>query len=76
MSEHDGWMLFGGGWMWIFWIFLIAIVAVLVMSMGNIRGDSTRATSDDSPLSILKKRYAKGEINEEEFERKRKELED
>lgn len=76
MSDHDGWMLLGGGWMWIFWILLIAVILVLIKLFGNTGGDSMRTSIDESPLTILKKRYAKGEINEEEFEHRKKELED
>ena len=42
---------------------------------GSSRGGSTAATHEESPMEILKKRYARGEIDEEEFERRRKELE-
>ncbi|VAW92946.1 hypothetical protein MNBD_GAMMA23-793, partial [hydrothermal vent metagenome] len=31
--------------------------------------------TDESPLGILKKRYARGEINEDEYIRRRNELE-
>ena len=34
-----------------------------------------RQTSDEDAMEILKKRYAKGEINQEEYERMKKELE-
>lgn len=34
-----------------------------------------RQTPDEDTMEILKKRYAKGEINQEEYERMKKELE-
>jgi putative membrane protein len=37
--------------------------------------DLKRGVSIETPLDILKKRYAKGDINKEEFDRKKKELE-
>lgn len=67
-----GGMFFGGGFMWIFWILIIVfIIYAIKAGMGN----STDDSSKESPLEILKKRYARGEINEEEYERRRKELE-
>jgi putative membrane protein len=33
-------------------------------------------TQQDSPISILEKRYARGEIDREEYQEKRRELED
>lgn len=61
--------------MWIFWIILIILLVFLIKWL--VSGDaSTPAHRDDSALDILKKRYARGEIDEEEFERRRRELED
>lgn len=75
MSNHDGWMLLGGGWMWIFWVLLIVVLMVVIKSLSEPGSRSSRTSADESPLSILKKRYAQGDINDEEFERRRKELE-
>ena len=73
MDGSTSGMFFGGGVMWIFWILLIILVVVGVKGLGG--GDSNRPSNNDSPMDILKKRYANGEIGEEEFERRRKELE-
>jgi len=72
MSDGSG-MWFGGGFGWVFWIVIIAVL-VWVIKMASDKGSSSQNSSDDSPLEILKKRYARGEIDEQEYERKRKEL--
>ena len=71
MFNEGGWM---GAGMWLFWVFLIIVIVVLVKTMTGSSSDSVRERHD-SPLEILKSRYARGEIDEEEFERRRKELE-
>ncbi|HDK37511.1 MAG TPA: SHOCT domain-containing protein [Thiolapillus brandeum] len=65
------WFGFGGGFMWLFWILLIVVVLWAVKAA--VRGG---ASSDESTtaLDILKQRYARGEIDREEFEQKRKDL--
>ena len=71
-DNHD--MFFGAGFMWIFWIILIiAIVWALKEVATNKRSCDTTRT--ESPMEILKKRLANGEIDEQEFELKRKKLE-
>jgi putative membrane protein len=57
------------GWMWIGWILLVAVVTwavVVALRNGNARRDAT----PDSPETILKRRFAKGEIDEQEFDRR------
>ncbi len=67
-----GWgMGFGWIWMIIFWVVVIAGIAYFVQAV--IRG-YRRSDQGESPLDILKKRYAKGEISKEEFERMRDDL--
>lgn len=74
--NDGGSMLFGGGFMWILWIALIVLVIWSIKGLGNIGGNKTdRNDEKDSPIEILKKRYARGEIDEQEFERRKKELE-
>lgn len=70
----DGGHFFGGGFMWLFWISIIVGIFFIFQAMA--KGSSENALPDkESPLEILKKRYARGEIEEEEYERRRKELE-
>jgi len=73
MMNYDG-HFWGGGFMWIFWILVIAGIFFLFQS--SMRGDSdSRSSNNESAMDILEKRYARGEIDEAEFERRRKELE-
>lgn len=72
--------MMGGG---IIGIIVIAIVIWFVFqysSKGRMNNPFSnnridRQTPDEDAMEILKKRYAKGEINTEEFERMKKELE-
>jgi len=77
-----GWMMSGWGmgygffgWlmMFLFWILIIAAVVLGVrwfIDQGKLKGSSV----EETPLDILKKRYASGEINKEEFETMRRGL--
>ena len=66
-------MFFGGGFMWLIWILVIVGIVLAVVFL--VRGGEGTSTRSDSALDILKKRYARGEIDEEEYERRRRELE-
>jgi len=72
MMNYDG-HFFGGGFMWIFWILIIAGIFFVFQNMA--KGSSGGSPDKETPMDILKKRYARGEIDEEEFERRRNELE-
>ena len=75
----DSWMMGGFGWMWIMPLLGIAVIALVVWAVatsvkrsnGPGGHDSSRT---DSALEVLKKRYARGEIDKEEFEEKKKDL--
>lgn len=72
---HDmGW---GGMWFgWLFWIIiLIVIVWAVVRFTGGGQSRQLPPASYETPLDILKKRYAKGEINKEQYEQMKKDLE-
>jgi putative membrane protein len=64
---------FGMGFGWIFWLVLIAIVVWAVFRItGSTQGGRNSDRKD--PIQILKERYAKGEIEKDEFERMKREL--
>jgi len=68
-----GFGLLGGLMMLLFWILIIAGVVLLVrwfINEGKLKGLRT----EETPLNILKKRYASGEINREQFESMKREL--
>lgn len=59
---------FGGGiLMFLFWGVIIGGIALLVAGLA--RQGTQRVNWGESPLDILKRRYASGEIDREEFER-------
>ena len=83
--QDGGWGMMGSGvmggfsWWWfmpifmiLFWGLVIWGIAALVRDLSRSRAsDSSRA---DSALEVLKKRYARGEINKEEYEEKKKDI--
>jgi putative membrane protein len=73
-----GWLGFGLGWiiMIIFWALIIWLIIFLVRKISGHGGCScANHKHKDSTLEILKERYAKGDIDKQEFEEKRKTLE-
>jgi len=64
---------YGGWFMWLIWI-LIAVVIIYFVVDRSKRTGNLKGTEKESPMEILKKRYAKGEITREEFERMKKEI--
>jgi putative membrane protein len=66
----------GWGWhmagMWIFWVVVIVVLVLVIRWLaGSARGPETPR---ESAIDILKQRYARGEIDKEEYERKLSDL--
>jgi putative membrane protein len=75
------WMMWGHGMGWFFPIIMLAFwIAVIIGIFFLVRWAISSANKDhgyksqESALDILKKRYARGEINKEEFEERKKDL--
>lgn len=72
MMGEWGWGL-GGIFMILWWVLVIVGIAALVkwiMSASDKRGSNARRA-----LDILDERYARGEIDQEEYEKRRRDLE-
>ena len=72
-------MMSGFSWWWFMPIFPILFFGLIIWAVvALIRGVSQPGSSDsskaDSALDVLKKRYARGEIDKKEFEEKKKDL--
>jgi putative membrane protein len=79
-NGHLLWGFGGGNWamviaMIVFWVVVIVgIVYFIKWLAGQGGGSRVAPPHEESALDILKKRYARGEMNKEEFEQKRKDL--
>lgn len=72
---HDGFFM-GGMWFgWIFWIAIIGLIIYLILRQTNRRNNNKIVNKDETPLDILKKRYARGEITKEEFDKIKSDIE-
>ena len=64
-----------GGWFGFGWIFMLVFWGLVIWGiLALVRDDKYRRRDGKNPVDILKERYAKGEINKEEFERMKKDL--
>jgi putative membrane protein len=71
-TTHEGmgwWMLMGTVWFVFFWAAFLWALTRLLSSTGR-----EREARADAPLEIAKRRYARGEISRDEFERLRRDL--
>lgn len=64
---------FMGGFMWIFWIAVIVGLFFLIRWIVQ-QSKPVGQSHQESPLEILKRRYARGEIDKNEYEAKKKDL--
>jgi putative membrane protein len=66
------------GWWGMGWIFMIIFWGILIVGLifliRYLIGATKTGKGQESALDILKRRYALGEINKEEFEQKKKDL--
>ncbi len=71
MMWGDHWMF--GGFMWLFWVILLGALIFLVWLIVR-KSQASSSRSEEDALDILKKRYARGDIDKEEFEQKKRDI--
>ena len=71
-----GWghMAFGGAMMIVFWSGVILLVVLLARGIGGLGYRDRRSPNRPSPLEILQERFAKGEIDQKEYDERRQVL--
>lgn len=74
----SGWGIFGMLMMAVFWggIILVVFYAIRGTISRNDQGLTTLPPQQDRALTILQERYARGEIDHDEFEERRRTLSD
>jgi putative membrane protein len=65
---------FCGGYWWIFPLVMIFLCFVFMWGCMGRRRSGWGSCTGDSALDVLSKRYARGEIEQQEYEKKKKEL--
>ena len=67
-------MMFGLGGLFLWLVFVGLIILLVLAAAGAFKGKQSEKPHQESALDILKKRYARGEINKEEFDRMKRDL--
>lgn len=63
------------GMHWLWWIFWIVIILLAAWGMTARASRSRPSDSSETPLQVLERRYANGEISTEEYRERKAELE-
>ncbi|MGE3571233.1 MAG: SHOCT domain-containing protein [Burkholderiales bacterium] len=69
-----GWSWFGVVHMVLWWFLIILGIVVLAKWLFGGSGGSGRSAEGDRALTILRERYARGEIDKQEFDARRRDL--
>ena len=83
-GTHGYGHMWGGGAHWIFGpimmvllvALIVALVVLIVRRLGGAGGGATQAAKPKAAQDILEERFARGEIDQEEFETRRQMLRD
>ena len=72
----NGWDMSGWGWAWMSLTMIVGAVLIALLAVILFRGSGSqpRSQQGDDPMEILGRRLARGEIDEEEYRRRRNAL--
>lgn len=73
---YGGWGMFAGIVSLLFTLLTIGGIVLVAVWFARSAGKTTLVAGSESPLDILKRRYAKGEISKEQFEQMKRDLGD
>jgi putative membrane protein len=68
------WPWWMGGWGWLWAALLVVVIVLLVVWITRGSGPPSTGGGRDDALRILEERFARGEIDREEFEARRRTL--
>jgi putative membrane protein len=68
------WSWWMGGWSWFWFALLVLVIVLLVVWITRRSGPTDGGGGGDDALRILEERFARGEIDREEFEERRRTL--
>ena len=71
IRSHDSNMFFDGGLMWLVWLLLVLAAAWLIKFLAS---DKSAASASHEAIKLLDQRYARGEINNKEYQRIKQQL--
>jgi uncharacterized membrane protein len=73
----DGWNMTGWGWSWMSLITVVGIVLIALVARTVMRDSGSRSVraEEDPALTVLRRRLASGEIDEDDFNRRQVALE-
>lgn len=57
---------------WLWWAFWLIAIAAVVWAVS--RGSQVESHRNETPLEVLRRRYAEGEISTEEYEERKRRL--
>ena len=63
-----------GGYMWLFWFIPLGLIIWAAVMVVDSRKELGKSEQAKSPLDILQERYARGDINKQEYEEKSRDL--
>jgi len=75
MYEYSHMGGFGFG-MILFWLLIVVAIVWIVSSLLNKKQSGTSDLGEETPLEVLKRRYARGEIDDDEYQRRKARLEE